>query len=105
LQQLDTSNFQQFVALFFAAAGMTPAEAIALNQQLLARVRAAPDELDIVKGLMEDDEALSQRILAEPSLEGNVHVFAVNSQVMVEVLEKATRVFRAATQAADTALA
>jgi hypothetical protein len=78
---------------------MTPAEALALNQQLLARVRAAPDELDVLKSLVEDYEALSQRILAEPSLTGNTPVFTVNSQVMVELLDKASRVFRAVTGA------
>ena len=80
--------------LLFAEMNLT--QCLARHERLLARVTAAPDDMEILSNLMEDYKALTDRMNANASLEHSTHMQAVNAHLLSELMRKMSRAFVAA---------
>jgi hypothetical protein len=78
---------------------MSVAQSLALHQQLLVRVRAAPADIDVLSSLMQEYHALTRSLNESPRLSSNVPLQALNAQVLMELMGKLAPAFVAACQA------
>lgn len=75
---------------------MTVTQLLARHQDLLARVRAAPLDIDALSALMREYEALTRILDADPTLNRDVRVLTVNAQLLSVLVERLSRAFMAA---------
>jgi hypothetical protein len=78
---------------------MDRAECRALHAALLERVQAAPEDVDVLMGLMQEYNALTERLDASERLAGTVHMHALNAEVLSVLAGKLARAFIAACSA------
>lgn len=78
---------------------MSVDQALALHQELLVRVCAAPSDMDVLSGLMQEYEALTRSLNADPRLSTNMPLQALNSRVLMELMRRLSAAFVAACRA------